>query len=139
MKQIKLLQNLPFASCPALIDVDDDAILVGDAEGPNGAAPWVIGNTFGAMCMIWARCEQDALDGAVDAGRFMMDSCLLEDSEIEVNEDGDEIDVCRLGNAGEPFCLNDVWMGQVDISSLGGQFWFELGVAQGAGQDTLHS
>ena len=137
MKNIKLLQNLSFAPCPSLIDVDDDAILIGDAEGPNGAAPWVIGHTFGAMCMIWARCEQDALDGAVDAG--MMDSCLLEDSDIETDDDGEEIDVCRLGNASEPFCLSDVWMGQVDLSALTSEFGFELGLAQGACQGTLYS
>ena len=72
MKQIKLLQNRPFASCPSLIDVD-------------------------------------------------------------------EIDVCRLGNASEPFCLSDVWMGQVDLSALTSEFWFELGLAQGACQGTLYS
>jgi hypothetical protein len=132
MKSIKLIQNYPFASCPSLCDLEDDKHNIDWCYGPSDPSYrlYVIGNVFGTVCGVWSDCEQNALDLAVDEG-FM--NCF----QTEEPEDEGE-DVCRLGNAGEPFDLSDCWIGVADSTSFDSSFWYQLGEAKGSGSSLLY-
>lgn len=83
----------------------DDAMLPGTIDAysrhnPNNVRLWVIGNEYGPIVAVWAP-EQDALDVAVDAGR--LDSLMIDESDAAD-------DTAWLGNASEPFNLDNVWM-----------------------------
>lgn len=71
------------------------------AFNPHNVRLWVIGHEFGAVCAVWASCEQDALDNAADRG--WMDMFLIGD-DADVTDDA-----AFLGNAGEPFDLTYAW------------------------------
>ncbi len=70
----------------------------------------VIGNEFGALGAVVARCEQDAFDELCDKGLAGGLAC----DEPE-NEEEDE-DITRLGNAGEPHDLTNAWIQQVELN-----------------------
>mgnify|MGYP003652150582 CR=1 FL=1 len=63
---------------------------------------YAIYNEFGPIAFVYANCEQDALDEAVDAGR--LDSDMLTPDELaECLDNGWDDEVMYLGNASEPF------------------------------------
>lgn len=114
----KLSQGFPFATCPTLAELDAEKILCNDVmlpadfdEGsrfnPNNIRLWVIGHEFGAICAVWAGCEQDALDNAVDCN--ILDCLAVTDADDQENENH-----ARLGNASEPFDLSMAWMSCVE-------------------------
>ena len=116
--QLKLKQNLPFANCPTLADLDDVKVLCNDVNlpehiehsyNPHNVRMFAIGHTFGASCAVFASCEQDALDNAVDAD--LMDWCLSE------TQDYDDENLTPLGNASELFDLGEVWIGEVEFDA----------------------
>lgn len=115
---LTLKQSLPFSQNPRFAELDGEAILLNDVNlpghiehtyNPHNVTLWVIGHEHGALCAVWANCEQDALDEAVDAG--MLD-CLMADEQDHDNED-----LTPLGNASELFDLNSVWMGEVEFDA----------------------
>ena len=90
------------------------------AEGdynPHRVRPWLLHDHGFVLAVVFASCEQDALDEAVDAGK--LDRYMLDASDPQTRQDygNSQPDgswdwhdgVSFLGNAGEPF----------DIESLG--------------------
>ena len=67
---------------------------------------WGVWNEFGVVAIVYALCEQDALDIIVDEST-KLDSCLVEFSEENCEE------YCALGNAGELFDLDYIGMQQI--------------------------
>jgi hypothetical protein len=134
------------------IEVDTDRMLCNDVifadeYNPNRVRPWVIGNQFGPLCLVWAGHEQDALDAACDAG--MLDGLALEpDNVAERSRDECEGDhpgtgeccpyppsgVMLLGNASEPFDVDYAWLAEVALTPLQERYFAE---ARGAGVDVL--
>jgi hypothetical protein len=125
------------------ISLDDEKILCNNVIMPWGFNPhsvrlWVIGNEFGALCAVWADCEQDALDEAVDAN--FLDSLQVDaDAFAQMTED-EQDGFARLGNASEPFDLANVWIQPSRLSEKEDcQLLCALSYASGAGQTTLYS
>lgn len=119
--QLKLNQVFPFAQNPTMCELEAQHIICNDvmlpAEidadsrfNPHNVRLWVIGHEFGAICAIFASCEQDALDAAVDADE--LDSLLSEDQNYE-----DET-LTSLGNASELFDLSHAWISTVDFEPV---------------------
>lgn len=139
---LKLTQGFPFASCPALAELDAEKILCNDVmlpadfdEGsrfnPNNIRLYVIGHEHGPIVAVWAGCEQDALDSAVDAG--MLDCLLVTDPDDQENENH-----ARLGNADEPFDLSYTWMARVEWDATRDiQLIVKFARAAESGADTL--
>jgi hydroxyethylthiazole kinase-like sugar kinase family protein len=110
-------QHLPFAQNPAFCELEgeriicNDVMLPGAIDGasrynPHNVRLWLIGHVFGAVCAVFASCDQDALDAACDADA--LDAFLAEDQTDHENES-----LTALGNASELFALSDMWMGEV--------------------------
>lgn len=78
---------------------------------------YLIFNEFGLLSIATGRCEQDALDNAVD--NDALDSCLvpydqLEPEQVEQWNNGEFIDdLTHLGNAGELFDLQYISMREI--------------------------
>lgn len=111
-----LKQNLPFADCPRIVELDESNIVCNDIMlpadidnscryNPHNVRLWVIGHEHGAICAIFASHEQEAFDNAVDANKL---NCLMLDEETD--------DCARLGNASEPFDLSYAWIGEVEFN-----------------------
>ena len=126
----------PFNCLPGReIELEDERILCNDIHLPHdafnyhGVRLWVIGNEYGALCAVWASHEQEAFDVACDAGMLAGLSC---------DEEDEEEDVCRLGNAGEPHNLDNAWIQTVRLS--GPDDWAliaRFAEARGEGKETL--
>ena len=116
MKYTLTLKQSPQA--PSSVELEGDSILLNDVNlpeqiehtfNPYNVTLWVIGHEHGALCAVWGSSEQDALDAAVDAG--LLDS--LMDEEQDYNNEA----LTPLGNAGELFDLDYVWMGKVEFDA----------------------
>mgnify|MGYP003461326160 FL=1 len=116
MKYTLTLKQSPQA--PSSVELEGDSILLNDVNlpehiehtfNPYNVKLWVIGNEYGALCAAWGSNEQEALDAAVDAG--LLDS--LMDEEQDYNNEA----LTPLGNAGELFDLDYVWMGKVEFDA----------------------
>lgn len=116
MKYTLTLKQSPQA--PSSVELEGDSILLNDVNlpehiehtfNPYNVKLWVIGNEYGALCAVWGSSEQDALDAAVDAG--LLDS--LMDEEQDYNNEA----LTPLGNAGELFDLDYVWIGEVEFDA----------------------
>jgi len=92
------------------VDIHADNILTSNVMIPEHGSnyhkviAWVIGNEYGALFMIWASNEQDALDEAVDQN--MMESFLVENPKPK---DHDDEGYTSLGNAGELHDISHCW------------------------------
>ena len=96
---------------------------------PHKVRLFVIGNEFGALGAVWADCEQDALDELVDSG--LGDGLLIEESDADENSS-------RLGNAGEPADLDNVWLREAAFEpARDWKLMIALADARGANQTTL--
>tara|TARA_B110000914_G_C15064954_1_gene265739 strand:- start:115 stop:408 length:294 start_codon:yes stop_codon:yes gene_type:complete len=67
---------------------------------------WGVWNEYGVIAIVYADCEQDALDIIVDDST-KLDSCLVEFMDANLDE------CCSLGNAGEMFDLSYIGMQQI--------------------------
>ena len=67
---------------------------------------WAVWNEFGVIAIVYADCEQEALDVIVDEST-KLDSCLVEFSEANYEE------CSSLGNADELFDLEYIGMKQI--------------------------
>lgn len=146
------------------IDIDTKDILCEDMifpgeYNPHNNRPWLIelgGSYQSVFKLVWATCEQDALDVACD--NDMLDSIQLDDIEADervVHEDDcpsndPELDpkfvnqccnywdnFARLGNAGEPFDLDNVGLTELDLTKQSLQFMMWLAEARGLGAGRL--
>ena len=119
----------------ACYDIDDKDILLNNVVLPQEFNPhnvrlWIIGHEFGAICAIWASCEQDAFDEMLNAGYKQF---LVENPE-------EDQDYSCLGNAGEPCNLDYAWIEQVDFDFVRDyRALIALAEARGAGQSVLWS
>ena len=138
---IKLNQDLPFSNCPTLAELEGEKIVCNDVQLPvhidanNSYNPYnvramVIGNEYGAICVVFASHAQEALDNAVNSN--MLDSLMS-------SEEQDEYDsLTPLGNASELFDLSNVWIGEVDFEAARDiNLIVALVRAQSEGDDTL--
>ena len=119
--QLTLKQQIfPFAQTPRFAEIDADGILLDNAQlpaeidasdryNPNNVRLWVIGHEFGALCAVFAGCEQYAFDQAVDLDQL---DCLMAD-----NQDYDDETLTSLGNAGELFDLSHAWIAEVEFDA----------------------
>jgi hypothetical protein len=85
----------------------NDVIFSGEFN-PHGVRLWVIGNEFGALGAVWAGNDQDAFDILCDEG---LSAGLM----VDEPEDGEDEEISRLGNAGEPHDLSNAWIAEVDF------------------------
>ena len=96
------------------VNIHADNILTNDVRIPGHGSnfhkvtAWVIGNEYGALFMVWASNEQDALDEGVDKG--MMESFLVENPKPE---DHDNENYTALGNAGELHDISHCWIREI--------------------------
>jgi len=126
----------PFACRPAMShEIEDESILTNDVtfpweRGPLPPALYILGHEFGAVCAVWATCEQDAWDEACDAGLL---ACF--EAEDEAEDEGE--DLTRLGNESRPHDLTYGWALLADLSKASPQTLCRFAEARGAGADTL--
>lgn len=110
------LCHLEWTITDEMIVNPDDYIPTGKFN-PHHIRPWLIHNEYGVLCVVFASCEQDALDEAVDNDR--LDSCLIAESDYAdygVWTDDDES--AHLGNAGEPFDLTYIGLVELPNNAL---------------------
>ena len=69
---------------------------------------WAVWNEFGVIAIVFADCEQDALDIIVDEST-KLDSCLVECQHCHAENE----DAAALGGAGELFDLSYIGMKQI--------------------------
>ena len=116
--QLTLKQNFPSAHTPRLVEIEADGILLDNAQlpaeidasdryNPQNIRLWAIGHEFGALCAVFAGCEQYALDQAVNLNQL---DCLMAD-----DQDYNDETLTSLGNAGELFDLSHVWIAEVEF------------------------
>ena len=116
-------------------EIDDKDVLINNAVLPQEFNPhnvrlWIIGHEFGAICAIWASCEQDAFDEMLDAG---YEQFLVENPE-------EDQEYSYLGNAGEPCNLDYAWIETVEFDLVRDyRTLIALAEARGAGQSVLWS
>jgi hypothetical protein len=113
------------------IEIEAERVLANDVTlpwefNPHNVRLWVIGNEFGALGAVWASHEQDALDTLVDEN--LGDSLIVE--EADWSEDG-----TRLGNAGEPCDLTNVWIQLADLTDC--RLLCAFAEARGAAENNL--
>lgn len=113
-------QNIPFAQTPRFAEIDAYNILLDNAQlpaeidasdryNPNNIRLWVIGHELGAICAVFAGCEQHALDQACDLNQI---DCLMAD-----DQDYDNSSLTALGNASELFDLSYAWIAEVEFEA----------------------
>lgn len=113
-------QNFPFAQTPRFAEVDAEGILLDNAQlppeidvsdryNPHNIRLWVIGNEHGPICAVFAGCERDAFDQAVDLDQL---DCLMED-----DQNYDDETLASLGNADELFDLSYAWIAEVEFDA----------------------
>ena len=96
-----------------------DCFISGDTKYPwesgGGMHLWVIGAEYGVLAVVWERCEQDAIDAAMNADK--LDSLLIpeEDIDPELDEAGKYL---RAGNAGEIIDGDNLWMDEIAKSEI---------------------
>ena len=116
-------------------EIGDKDVLINNAVLPQEFNPhnvrlWIIGHEFGAICAVWASCEQDAFDEMLDAG---YEQFLVEETE-------EDQDYSYLGNAGEPCNLDYAWIETVEFDLVRDyRTLIALAEARGAGQSVLWS
>ena len=151
--KLSLLPNRggPFANMPAQeVDLNEKDIYCNDVVlpeefNPNHVHLFVVLHQFGPIAAIWA-AEHELLDVAVDLG--VMDCFALDEADCAKHDHNEanayECENCegcaRLGNASEPFNLDDCHVQQVDLDpSKHWKLLIAFAEARGAGRDTLWS
>jgi hypothetical protein len=157
--------TLTFKTERGEIDLNQERCLTNDVifrdeYNPHRVRPWIIGNEYGALCLVWAAHEQDAFDAACDAdmlgglaidadhyAELCRDECLsaeCHEADCPWKEDASacscthECDtpsgVMLLGNAGEPFDSEHAWIAEVALAPVQERYFAE---ARGANADNL--
>lgn len=105
----------------------NDVIFDGEFN-PHKIGLFVISNEYGFVCALWAGNEQDALDEAVDAN--LMDGFAIDETDVDEN-------TVYLGNAGEPFCLDNCGCRRVPQDDMPVALLLAFAEARGNGSDSL--
>ncbi len=142
----------------------EDMVFPGEYN-PHNNRPWLIelgGSYTSVFKLVWASDEQDALDVACDYN--MIDCRMIDDNNLEdYLEHSDDCpallngisqpewwskesqqcckgfteNFARLGNAGEPFDLDNVGLTELDLTKQSLQFMMWLAEARGLGAGRL--
>jgi hypothetical protein len=104
---------------------------------PHNVRPWLLHDHGFAVAVVFADCEGDAIDEAVDGGkldRFQLDpSNASHRADYGNGKDGDEFDwndsVSYHGNAGEPFDLES--LGMMELPNVPFSFAAMFAASQG--------
>jgi len=125
--------KIALSKSDARMTLPADRVLANDVTfdgeyNPHGTKLFVISNEYGYIAAVWASCEQDALDEAVDAD--LMRCFAIEET------DADE-DTARLGNAGEPFDLTYCGMHALPQSDMPTVLLMAFAEARGEGANCL--
>lgn len=112
----------------------NNVILSGEFN-PHNVRLWIVGNEYGALCGVWASCEQDALDEGLNAG--LLDSFLVDIEDLEKMTEDEREELTPLGNAGEYCDLTYTWVEEVIQAEQPIKFFIDFARADGAGQTTL--
>lgn len=141
-----LRQSGPFASNPRFAELEDSEVLCNNVVLPEEFNPhnvrlWVIGNEYGALCALWADCEQYALDTLIDEGKG--NSFLVPEDEVKAArltaEDDCPEEWTSLGNAGELCDLTHAWIAPVEFEpARDWKLLCRFAEARGQGSDTLY-
>lgn len=100
--------NEPFHACHEGVRFTDADVVNPDEYDPDprrragACVPWLLHDHGFALCVVFASCEQDALDEAVDHDK--LDRYLVTDWADYPKEEG----LMFLGNASEPFDIESL-------------------------------
>lgn len=136
---------LNLASATATITADAKRVLANDVVfqgeyNPHNVGLFLVWNRDTVIAAVWASCEGDALDEAVDAGLMDAVACDGEvrfNEEDQADEDLDGVSVTRLGNAGEPFYLDEVGCSRLPQSDMSLGLLLAFAEARGSGAADL--
>lgn len=107
---------------------------------PHKVGLYVVRNEYGTVCAVWAGNEQDALDEAVDndlMASFAAEGEIRFDDEEQSYFDENDAHVTLLGNAGEPFVLDDCGIQRIPQSDMPEGLLLAFAEARGDGAKTL--
>lgn len=106
--------------------VNTDNFIPKGESNPHNVRPWLIHNEGFIVCIVFADCEQDAWDEAVD--NHKLDAWLIEEAGNTPGTKGlpaedyptlgteeEEDSITRLGNVGEPFDIETLSILQLPI------------------------
>lgn len=99
---------------------------------PHNVRPWILGNEYGAVCLVWAASLQDAVDAACDnncMNSFLSDE--TDEKEIEL------YDLTRIGNAGELADLQHLWCREIKLEDQERKLIAQFAECRGAGYESL--
>lgn len=109
----------------------NNVILPGEYN-PRNVKPYIIGNEHGTFCLVWATCDGDALDTAVNAS--FLDCLKATEKDLDAMTAEERSELSCLGDAGEMFDLKDVWLEPTILSRKMELLFAE---ARGANVDNL--
>lgn len=121
----KAQDHVPFCCRPAMsweldgaiIHCNEEPVLPGDRHPYNMRLYVIADEYYGAICAVWSTNDSAALDVACNLGA--LDSLLANDNELADiaacdAEGRDIVGFVALGNAGEYFNLDSVWLYDVE-------------------------
>lgn len=157
--------TLSFETERGSIELDTDRVMANDVifpgeYNPHHVRPWIIGNEYGALVLVWASHEQDAFDAAYDADmlaglavdeehyRELCDEACADaqchEAQCPWREDRSACScehscnipdgIMLLGNASEPADAEHAWLVEVRLTHLQERYFAE---ARGANADIL--
>jgi hypothetical protein len=114
--------------------LDADHILL--CANGDDAGFFVISHTFGPVAAVWADHEEDALDEAADADLLKALAIDADHAEELIDEKGYE-EFARLGNASDPYDLNDAHIRRIPWKDIPAETQDALLLAIDEGFDSL--
>jgi len=81
--------------------VEPSAFIPAGESNPHNVRPWLLHDAGFTVAVVFASSLQDAIDGAVDAGK--MDRYQIQEADMADYEGEDDERISYLGNASEPF------------------------------------
>jgi hypothetical protein len=122
------------------IEVEDKDCFVSNVifpweYNPNNVKPFLVHECDFHSAIVWAE-EANVLDFLAD--EYWMNRYLIEEKDLKdyLDEDGNETCV-RLGNASEPYDIENLTIEELDPNSLPVQLLCKFAEARGRGLDTL--
>lgn len=105
------IQSTILGKCGEITFSDADVInydsFIPEGEfNPHNVRPWLLHDHGFVLAIVFADCEQDAIDEAVDQGK--LDRYRISEADLADYKDGEGISY--LGNAGEPFDIDTLGM-----------------------------
>jgi len=104
---------------------------------PGYSKLYVIGNEYGALCAVWQRNEQDALDEAWNAD--LLKGLAIDEKYYKelIAEYGDNAPVMYLGNASEPADAEHAWITKIPRTQISDRLYAIMLAAYDRGRNTL--